>query len=163
MAMTPPNGDSAAGSESVEHLDLQIAMESLRDHTNERWVEVSDTMLAAILAKSRPSHPIRGQAGPDTFHVSEQVLTNYVLDAVDPIPHVEVDAIRIHADQDRYTGITIVITARHGLPLLPVADTIREAARDRLAQVLGEQVPPISVEKMRVHVEDVTPGDPSLG
>ncbi len=161
MAMNHP-GDDSGSTMSAEDLDLVIATQALRVHTDERWVEIRDSMLAEVISRSRASHSLRGGGGPDGFHVSEQVLTAYVLDALDPIPHIEVDAIRIHADQDRYTGITILVTAQHGLPLLPAADAIRHAAQKRLIQVLGASTPQISVETMHVHVEDVTPGDPGL-
>lgn len=162
MAMTPPDGGSAPDPMPTAEQDLEIATQALRDHTDERWVEVSDNILAKVLVASRPSHPVRGRAGTEPFHVSERVLTAHVLDTVDQIPHIEAAAIRIHTGQDRYTGITIVITAEHGLRLIPAADAIREAARDRLTQVLGQLVPPISVSTMHVHVDDVTTGDPSL-
>jgi len=161
--MNPPADDAGSDPISAAEQDLETAAQALRDHTEERWVEIAESMLARVLATTRPSHPVRGKARAATFHVSEQVLTSYVLDAVGAIPGVEVDAMRIHSEQDRYTGIDIVITARYGLPLLPVADIIRQAARDRLVTLLGEQVPPISVSTMHVHVEDVTPGDPGSG
>ncbi len=162
MAITPDAGGPGAESMSAEQRDLDVAAQALRDHTDERWVEIADSMLAGVLAKAPHSHPVQGQVGSETFYVSEQVLTNYLLDAIDPIPDVEVDAIRIHADQDRYTGVTILITARHGLALLPAADSIREAAQARLQEVLGQPVPRVSVSSMHVQVEDVTPGDPGL-
>ena len=162
MAMTPDAGGPGAESMSAEQRDLDVAAQALRDHTDERWVEIADSMLAGVLATTPPSHPLRGQLGSEAFYVSEQVLTNYLLDAIDTVPDVEVDAIQIHADQDRYTGVTILITARHGLALLPVADSIREAAQARLLEVRGQSVPQISVSPMHVHVEDVTPGDPGL-
>jgi len=162
MAMTPDAGGPGAESMSAEQRDLDVAAQALRDHTDERWVEIADSMLAGVLAKAPPSHPVQGQVGSETFYVSEQVLTSYLLDAIDPIPDVEVDAIRIHADQDRYTGVTILITARHGLALLPAADSIREAAQARLQEVLGQPVPRVSVSSMHVQVEDVTPADPGL-
>ncbi len=158
MAIDTNNG----GSSSPTDRDLQVATQALRDHTDERWVEIADSMLAGVLARSRPSHPVRGQVGSESFHVSDQVLTNYLLAAIDPIPQVEVDAINIHSDQDRYTGVTIVISVQHGLSLVPVADMIREAAEACLIDMLGRSTPPITVSTMHVHVEDVTPEDPSL-
>ena len=93
MAMTPDAGGPGAESMSAEQRDLDVAAQALRDHTDERWVEIADSMLAGVLAKAPPSHPVQGQVGSETFYVSEQVLTSYLLDAIDPIPDVEVDAI----------------------------------------------------------------------
>lgn len=162
MAMNPPPEQPPSEAPTREELDLQLAVQELRDHTDARWVEIADSMLVDVISKARPSHPVRGAVGPAEFHVSEQVIRAYVLDAIDSVPDVDVDDIRVQADKDRYTGITVVITARHGLPLVPAADAIRSATRTCLVDLLGEQVPPITVSRMHVHVENVTLEDPRL-
>jgi len=161
--MSPPNGDPRSNTDSQARLALQIATRALLDHSDERWVEIAEDVLDKVLARAHPSHPVRAEEDSLTFHVSEQVLARHVLDAIDPLPDVEVDAVRIHADRDHYTGITIVITARYGVSLLSASDTVAEAANARLMQILGDAVPPLSVSTMHVHVEDVTVDDPGSG
>jgi len=58
-----------------------------------------------------------------------------------------------------YAGLTIIISARFGLPLLPTADTVRALANTRLTQLLGPITPPVTVTTMDVHVEDVFQDD----
>ena len=58
-----------------------------------------------------------------------------------------------------YAGLTIIISARFGLPLLPTADTVRALANTRLTQLLGPITPPVTVTTMEVHVQDVFQDD----
>lgn len=138
------------------------AKQALRDEADECWTEVADGMLQAILASPRPSHPVRGQEGATFFHVREKVLTRHVLAAVDAISQVAVDVVRIRCDEDRYTGVAIVIRVRYGEPIIPLADRVRGAATRQLRAVLGKDVPTVAVLTMQVHAEDVTRGDPAL-
>ena len=60
---------------------------------------------------------------------------------------------------DTYVGLTITISARFGVPLLPIADAIRALANTRLSELLGPIAPPVTVTTMEVHVQDVFQDD----
>lgn len=160
MAMTPTDDGSAMNPEPAESPQVRAAKESLRQHVDQRWVEMSESILARVLARTGPSQPVVGDAPGGTFHVSEAVLRRQLLDAVDSVSAVVVDAIDIHTEENRYSAVTVVITAQHGLALLRAADEIRQRCQQRLIAVLGEAVP-VDVTTMRVHVEDVTREDPT--
>lgn len=142
---------------------VDAAAAQLRQHTDERWVEVRSGVLAHVLAVSRPSHPLHALSSTGAYAVSEQVLTSYLRTALDRAPDCEVSAIRVHSDGDVCTGVTIVITARHDRSLLDLADSIRSAADDVITAVLGDARPRVTVTDMHVHVNDVTRGDPKRG
>ncbi|MDQ3627973.1 MAG: hypothetical protein M3419_04030 [Actinomycetota bacterium] len=142
---------------------LDAAVRQLRQHTDERWVEIESDVLARLLTASRPSHPLKALSTTGAYAVSEQVLVSYLLTALDRAPDCEVSAIRVHADKGVCTAVTIIITARYGRSLLDVSDTIRIAADDIIAAVLGGVRPRVTVTDMHVHVDDITRGDPRRG
>jgi len=155
--LTPP--DATDGDTGM----VDVALAQLRQHTDQRWVEIESDVLAHLLTVSRPSHPLSALSSAGPYAVSEQVLTSYLRGALDRAPDCEVSAIRIHADDGVCTGVTIVITARYGRSLLDVADTIRIAADGVIAEVLGDARPRVTVTDMHVHVSDITRGDPKRG
>jgi len=135
---------------------LEQAAQSLRDHVDQRWVEISDRVLTRALRATRTSLPVRAQAASGRVHISEQVLVTYLRDAISSVPDAKIQDIVITIEGlDTYAGVTIAISARFGVPLLPVADTIRNLATDRLAELLGPIAPPVTVTTMDVHVQDV--------
>lgn len=135
----------------------------LRDHTDDRWVEIESDLLAHVLATSRPSHPLRAQSATGAYAVSEQVLVAYLRDALDRAPHCEVSAIYVHAYDDVCTGVTVVMTAQYGHSLLEIADTVRLAADEVIDRVLGNVRPRVTVTDMHVHVDDISRADPKRG
>ncbi len=155
--LTPPDATDGDSGRMV------AAIAQLRQHTDQRWVEIESDILAHVQSVSRPSHPLRALSTRGAYAVSEQVLTSYLRAALDHAPDCEVSAIRIHADGDVCTAVTIVMTARYGRSLLDLADTIRIAADDVIAKVLGETRPRVTVTDMHVHVNDITRGDPKRG
>lgn len=135
---------------------LEKATSSLREHVDQRWVQISDRVRSRALRATRPSLPVRAQASTGPVHVSEQVLITYLRDALSAVPHTKVQDITITTEGiDTYTGVTITIQAGFGAPLIPLADTIRDLANQRLTQLLGPIAPPVSVTTMVVHIEDV--------
>lgn len=139
---------------------LDTAAGELREHVEERWVEIADDMLLSILRRRRPSHPIRATDSAGHFHVSEQVLVTSLQRELDQVPRCEVTEIHVHADRDIYTGVTIVATAQYPDPLIPLADQLRLLARARLDRILGESVPEVSLNVMHVHLNDISKDDP---
>ncbi|CAA9359329.1 MAG: hypothetical protein AVDCRST_MAG72-2107 [uncultured Nocardioidaceae bacterium] len=162
MAMSHDDGVTSNEPGTAEMTAVQVASLSLREHVDDRWVEISDSILSRVLSATRPSLPVRGDAGIESFHVSESVLRAYLLDATDAVAGAAVQAISFQTRGTEYAGVAIVIAAQHGLPLLHLADELRQVVSRRLVEVLGERVP-VTVSTMRVHVDDVTREDPKLG
>ena len=135
---------------------LEQATQSLRDHADQRWVQISGRVRNRALRATRTSLPVRAQAATGPVHISEQVLITYVRDAISTVRHAKIQDVNITTEGiDTYTGVTITIWARYGAPLIPIADTIRDLANQRLTQLLGPIAPPVSVSTMVVHIEDV--------
>ncbi len=162
MAMNPVHDVPQQAPSVAGEARLLAAVSELRDHTDERWVEIADDMLVNILRRSRPSHPVRAETPGGEFHVSELVLITALRHALDPIARCEITDIHIHSERGSYTGITIVATAQIPHPLIPMADRIRDIAQDRLRKILGTPVPHVTVEAMHVHFGDVTKDNPKL-
>jgi hypothetical protein len=151
---------SAASREAANEAILHTAATELRGHTDHRWVEISGDVLSRVMCVSRPSHPLRAQAPGGEFHVSEQVLVAALQHALDEVPNCEVTHIQIQADGETYAGVTIIATAQYRVPLISLADQIREVASRPLSDILGPITPEVTMSAMHVHIEDVTPGDP---
>jgi hypothetical protein len=135
---------------------LEQAAQSLREHVDQRWVQISDRVLTRALRATRTSLAVQAKAPSGVVHISEQVLITYLRDAISTVPHVKIQDVVIATEGlDTYAGLTITINARFGLLLLPVADTIRALAQTRLTQLLGPITPPVTVTTMDVHVQDV--------
>jgi len=139
---------------------LEQAAQSLREHVDQRWVEISDRVLTRALRATRTSLAVQARAPSGPVHISEQVLITNVREAISTVPHVKIQDVVITTEGlDTYVGLTIFISARFGVPLLPLADTIRALANTRLTQLLGPITPPVTVTTMDVHVGDVFQDD----
>lgn len=157
-----PASDGPRGDEQR----LAAATQSLREHVDPRWVEVSDRVLARALTATRRSLPIRTSedTSAGALLVSEQVLTSYIRHAIAPVPAAAPSRIHIHSDAEHnYTGVTIEITVQFDEPILPIADQIRDRTEQVLRELLGPIHPPVTVTGMHVHVSDVTTEDPHTG
>lgn len=157
MAITPdPAKRPQTPTSRRQDAMLAQATQSLRDHVDQRWVQISDRVLTRALRATRTSLPVQAQAAGGPVHISEQVLITYLRDAVSTVPHAKIeDVVIITSGLDTYAGVTITISARFGVPLIPIADTIRNLANRRLKQLLGPIAPPVTVTTMDVHVQDV--------
>lgn len=162
---TKPGEPERAASPDVALDDalLRQAATSLRQRTDPRWVEISDRLLANALTATRRSQPVRAVSPDGPVHISEQVLTTYLRAAIDgavpgsALARVSID---IHG-RDTFAGVTIQLIAQFGVELLPVADRVRELARECLVGLLGDVTPTVDVRTMHVHYCDVVPGDPA--
>lgn len=135
---------------------LDQGSQSLRDHVDQRWVQISDRVRSRALRATRTSLPVRAQAATGPVHISEQVLITHLRDAISTVRHAKIQDVIITTDGiDTYTGVIITIQARFGAPLTSIADTIRDLASQELAQLLGRVAPPLSVKTVGVHIEDV--------
>lgn len=141
---------------------LRTAAADLRSHVEPRWVEIADSLTSRALRASRPSPPVRAQAPSGPVLVAEQVVVTYLRDSLHPVAGCEVHNIRLNVRDERCTGLVIVVAAQFGQRLIPLADDLRNRAESVLAKVLGQDMAPVTVTQMHVHVADVTPGDHSL-
>lgn len=138
-----------------DHAVLAEATRTFSAHAEARWVEIVDRVRARAMLTTRRSLPVRAQAPGGAVHVSEQVLVSYLRDAVAGVPDTEVrDVVLATQGRDTCTGVTVVISARYGTSLLPVADTLRALAAQRLGELLGATAP-LGGRTMHVHVDDV--------
>lgn len=143
---------------------LRAAIESLRSRRDPRWVEVSDRILDTALQATRPSASVVVSTPTGAVRVSEQVITAYVRDALEgAIPGVAMMRLVLHVEgRDHLGGLTVCMVARFGTDLLLAADRTRDLTRDALETVLGPNSVAVEVAPMRVHFEDVVPGDPAV-
>jgi hypothetical protein len=158
VAMTPQNahGSHEADAPRVPDARWDAAIAASRAHAEARWVQISDRVRTRALQITRRSMPVQAQAPSGPIHVSEQVLITYLRDALSVVPGARVDDITIAVSANgAYAGITVLISARYGEPLLPIADALRDLAAARLRELLGDITPPVTVTTMEVHVEDV--------
>jgi len=142
---------------------LRTAAADLRSYVEPRWVEVADAITSRALRASRPSPPVRAQAPSGPVRVAEQVVVAHLRNSLNPVAGCEVHNIRLEVREERCTGVVIVVAVQFGKRLIPLADDLRNRAERRLAEVLGQDMVPVTVTQMHVHIADVTPGDPSLG
>lgn len=161
MAM---NRDTSTGPDTLASASpaLDRAAEALRSYIEPRWVEIEASVLERVLRHHRASFPVQARSSSGTYRVSETVLIQSLQQALDPIPHCELEAVRIHLEEDTYRGVTLVIRAQYPHPLILLADQIRATAESCLLNILGPITPPVSIETMHVHIDDVTSSNPKL-
>ena len=157
MALTPdptPTPPTDAPDQLLERAGL-----TLKQHTDQRWVEVSDRVLYRALRATRTSLPVRAQAPGGPIHISEAVIKAHVLATISSTPGAQIIDITIQTtDRDNYAGLTIIISAEYGTPLIPLADTMRNTASTTLRDLLGSIAPPVTVQTMDVDVADIHVG-----
>jgi hypothetical protein len=159
MTLHEPTGPDPASSASTDP-GLEAVAQALRQHTDARWVEISDRVRSRALQSTRGSLPVRAQAPGGPVRVSEQVLISYLRDALANVPGSRVQDITVSTEGvDTYVGLGLYISARYGSPLLPIADRLRTLAASRLGELLGTIAPPPTVTTMHVHVEQIYDDD----
>lgn len=158
MAVNPPPPEPADPDDApAAGSAIPLATATLRARADERWVEISDRVLAKALKATRRSYPVLAQASTGPVHVSEQVLISHLRAAIDeevqgsPVVGIDIQV----SGGDVYTAVTIRLVAAFGQPLLPIADHVREVALAVLTTRLGPVSPPVTLETMHVHFSDV--------
>jgi len=160
VEMTPPAPRSEPLTGPAEPPALKAASAALRAHADQRWVEISDRVVAKAMTATRRSHPIRAQASSGAIQVSEQALICYLRAAIDgtvpgsALAHVNLQV----AGGDELSEVTIQLIAQYGTPLLPIADEIRNRAIQCLHEVLGHSATPASATDLHIHFCDVSQG-----
>lgn len=155
--MTPPPGSTPA-----PEFDLQEAIGQLTAQADQRWVEVSDRVLASVMQAVRPGDTVRVVAPSGPAFVSETVLISYLRATIDgQVSGSAVAGVHIMIAQGNlYDGVLIELIAQYGRGLLDIADQVREIATATLTQLLGDQAPPVTVKPVHIHYSDVVIHDP---
>ena len=128
---------------------LEQAAQSLREHVDQRWVEISDRVLSRALRATRTSLAVQARAPSGPVHISEQVLITYIRDAISTVPDVKIQDVVITTEGlDTYAGLTITISARRRrrpivgedwvltLPAGPDTDPVARAQHEELRVAL---------------------------
>ena len=89
MEMNPPPKRPEPPASAREDAMLEQAAQSLREHVDPRWVEISDRVLTRALRATRASLAVQARAPSGPIHISEQVLVTYIRDAISTVPHVK--------------------------------------------------------------------------
>lgn len=143
---------------------LADAAHSLRQHVDQRWVQIADGVLLKALSATRRSLPVRAHSDTGRITVSQQVIIAHVRDAVADIPAAAPTRVHVRADEGHhFSGLTVEVTVQYGHMVLDLADEIRARAETALRQLLGPARVPVTVTAMHVHVSDVTTDDPHTG
>ncbi|WP_166353772.1 hypothetical protein [Phytoactinopolyspora limicola] len=174
MAMTPdpqhesrsdgaatPQGDAVQTSKDTTEpeLDTRVvdrAASALRAYTDHGWNRASPRILDQILSATRRSRPIQARGATGTFHVSDQVATAYLREAIDEVAGAEATHIGLELDDDVLVAVRLAVAVDYPRAVYPLADEVRRAARRCLKEVLGSIDPAPSID-VDVHIFDVNP------
>jgi hypothetical protein len=156
MAMSGNPADGS-GPETNEDL-LARAARSLREITDDGWVQARDSVLARVLRAVRPSQEIAGQHEHGTFTLAADILTNRVRAAVDQaIKQVQVTDVRCAiGPHDQLESVVVVLSIRFGTRITNVAATTRATTAATVSQTLGTSFRTEDVT-LDLHIADVHP------
>ena len=146
---------------------LLRATGELHARSSERWVEVADDVLSAVLSASRRSMPVLVQVVENgaTVSLSEQVVVTRLRAALDAhLTHAATARIHLEVARDqRLRQVTVELLAQYGAPLVPLADEARGVVKAQLATwMTGEPAGAVVVRPAHVHIGDVVTGNPHL-
>ncbi len=171
VSSSPPNPgrtDQAPPAERRDPTDspaLDQAAADARRRLDQRWVEISDQIVATAMTARRRTRPLRAEGATGPVFVSDQVVVGDLRAVVDgavqgsAVAQVDLDV----QPGDLLSGVVIQLVVQYGVRLIPLADRVRALAEQRLAVLLGPVPMPVTVRTMRVHYRDVTVEDPNPG
>jgi len=162
MTAPPPRSEPLTGG-PPQPAALKAASAALRAQADQRWVEISDRVLAKAMTATRRSHPIRAQASSGAIQISEQALISYLRAAIEAtVPGTTLAHISLQVrGRDELSGVIIQLIAQYGTPLLPIADEVRTRAIQCLHQILGPSATPVTVTHLHIHFCDVSETNPA--
>jgi len=162
MTAPPPRSEPFTGG-PPQPAALKAASAALRAQADQRWVEISDRVLAKAMTATRRSHPIRAQASSGAIQISEQALISYLRAAIDAtVPGTALAHISLQVrGRDKLSEVIIQLIAQYGTPLLPIADEVRTRAIQCLHQILGPSATPVTVTHLHIHFCDVSQTSPA--
>lgn len=148
MALTPGSGDGHDPGTAV----VARAASALRAYTDHGWTAASQRILHSVLAATRRSRPVRARDDAGDFHVSDQVVTTFLQDAIDAVDDVQATHVRLDLDGDLLTALRITVAVRYPEPVHPLASAVRRAAHETTRSVLGS---PLPLDRITIHIGDV--------
>lgn len=130
--------EAPAGGAGRESDVLAAAAAELRTHVDPGWVQVRSSALDRLRDAVRQAPPVRAEHPDGEFFVSGQVLRVGVLRAVAGV----LGARPVHmafavADDGGLDVVMVQVAAAYGIPLQPLAHTVRAAVRAALVASLG--------------------------
>ena len=158
MALTPDEPHqrpSRPGSGSPGDPLFPRLAEAVRAAGDQGWARASQRVLDRVFAATPGSWPVLAAAPGGPVHISERVLVAHLRVVVRQTPGAQPRRISAHLDDDRLTGLIVVIAAEFGRPLIPLADGVRDRVAAELKDLLGPVDPPVGPETIHVHVADV--------
>lgn len=160
MAMKPSQDDDGRVPGAAREPDAAIVDEAaaaLRSYADRAWAGASRRILDHVLTATRRSRPVRAASPDGTVHVSDQVVTMHLADAVDDLPDVRLTRARLDLRDDLLVAITVGVSVRYPERIHPLADEVRRRVVARVQEVLGPVRPPVTTADVAVEVDDVTP------
>lgn len=148
---------------------LGRAIRAARAEEPAGWVELAGSIMSRVRAVVVPSEPIltfteqgtpaRDEQGSETF-VSARVVTAALRRLLQEHPTHAPEAIDLHVDEGRLSGVDIRLVARYGVELHPLADTLRPEILEIVRGLLGP-APGLDLSAIEIEYVDVTRGDPN--
>ncbi|WP_053205537.1 hypothetical protein [Jiangella muralis] len=160
MAMTPGPGSERGTDGELADPDIAVvdrAAAALRSYTDHAWAGASQRILQHVLAATRRSRPVRGVASSGPFHVSDQVITTHLQEAVDSVPGVDLTHVRLDLDGDVLVAVVAGVAVDYPERIHPAAATVRRLILAQVAAILGPVVPMIDAAAVTIEVRDVNP------
>lgn len=160
MAMTPEQRSEAGPRDEPADPDAAVvdrAAAALRSYTDHAWTGASQRILQHVLAATRRSRPVRGVSPSGPFHVSDQVITTHLQEAVDSVPGVDLTHLHLDLDGDVLVAIVAGIAVDYPERIHPAAAAVRRLIVAQVAAVLGPVAPTIDAAAVTIEVRDVNP------
>ena len=142
---------------------LSGAARQLSAAADQRWVRIEDRVIAAAMRTPRRSLPIQARTSSGPVFISEHALITLINDTVGhALQRCALEQVHLQVTRpDTLTGVTLFMVAQYGHPLLAMADLARELTLQVLHDTLGPLTPPIDVDALWVHFDNVIIGDPT--
>ena len=148
---------------------LARATRALRNAPEPGWTQIADSVIGAVRATSRRTHPIRATTAPtenadrghDTLHITDQVLRTYLNQALTDTSMSTPADIAFDLDENNDChGADIDLVGAYGTDLQQLGEHTRRLTATVLHDLLGHPPPIMDPDDVHVTVTDITPGDP---
>lgn len=158
MAVNGPAGGREFGPERERSDVLARAADSMREITDEGWVQIRDSVLSRVLRTVRPSRHVAGQHEDGAFTVATAILVSRiraVLESRDG--QVQVLDVGCAVDAEgRLESVNVTLSIRFGASISQVTARARSTAADVVSRTLGLEFPARQVI-VDLHIADVHP------
>lgn len=155
------------GPSPVGELNLATATDQLRGGAaDDTPSEVAGRIRRVARSAPRRSTLVRANPPHAYLRVSTLVITAALHERLAPLLDGDAAVRRVHTDVDRdhhLTSLVVDLVVRYGVSIATLGDRASRQVRDTLDEILGlDPSTATDPEIGRVHVVDVTVGDPSL-